>query len=531
MLTSLLNQPLSAAAILAPLNCNGNDSYMGMRMFTDGLPFDPARCAAVCNETTQYAIAHPLSDPSKSPQLCTFYNTFVLSKSNVPQGQYCAMYSQSWDPDEYAKNTGQWDSEGNHFTISSSFFSSNVSTPVCPEDVATLREDYLAQVFCTSYISYTAPAAVTTIITSTTIYETCSTPTTTVSNVLIPPGHGFASEIPGSIFFPLTTLVTIETPTGTAPARLGKRAVERGEMGEAVVAVFADKFDDPIVTGTTSVEVTIPATSLSVPYAYTLATENASSQLRALANQSPMDRTASNPFATSPPAVNKRQGAPTPTFFSGRDYREISGACSQIVETRTQTSTYLDPAVTQSAPIDCSNFTTCADGSPPTLLSGSFYNTSYKVDDIYYTVNLPFEVCIYDTCSNVTHPSSNGLITLGNFTTAAYDNSYYGIPALGFESEPALYVYWDDLYIFPGHVQYTDYSICGPNGNRTVTFSWNIGHYLPGGPTFDGQVWSFSATFYEDQRGNVTLVYNRIPDNGTSASVGMQGRKNITGKS
>jgi hypothetical protein len=391
-----------------------------------------------------------------------------------------------------------------------------VSTSVCPADLATLREDYLARVFCTSYISYTAPAAFSTTITNSIIYETCRTPTTTVSNA--PTTNSEAAILLG---FPLVTITTITAATITTPARVGKRDIAADEVFEALVAVYPDKVADPTIAGSTPAEVTLSAKDLSVAAAYSSATSDAILQLSVSEICSSPDETAwtylaMTPQATSTVAVNKRQGALTPTFFSGRDHRDISSACSRIVNTSTQTTTYFAPDVTASALIDCLNFTTCGDGSPPTLLSGSFYNSTYRVDDLYYTVNLPFEVCIYDTCGNTTHPSSNGIITLGDFTTPQYNNDVSGIPALEFPTETALFVYWDDLYVFPGQAQYMDYSICGPDGNRTATFSWRVGRYLPAGPVFDGQVWSFSATFYENQRSNITLTYHGIPDNGTN---------------
>jgi hypothetical protein len=113
VLSSSLN-PLSGKAINAPLDCNDNDAYMGMRLLTDNAPFDPERCAAICDATTQYNIQHP--ETGKAPRLCKFYNTYILNKNYISQGQACSMYTQYWDPDTYATNDGQFDGEGNHYT-------------------------------------------------------------------------------------------------------------------------------------------------------------------------------------------------------------------------------------------------------------------------------------------------------------------------------------------------------------------------------------------------------------------------------
>lgn len=93
--------PLGNAAINAPYDSLGYDSYMGVAVFTSG-PFDAALCARACSEKSAYAIAHPPTDGSPV-QTCQFFNTYILyinTTTNV-QGQYCAMYSESW-PKSYA---------------------------------------------------------------------------------------------------------------------------------------------------------------------------------------------------------------------------------------------------------------------------------------------------------------------------------------------------------------------------------------------------------------------------------------------
>ncbi|KAF3040028.1 hypothetical protein E8E11_005906 [Didymella keratinophila] len=159
--------PLSTFAINAPLDCNGADTYMGFRLFNTSLPFSEELCAAACEETTRNAMAPRLSNSTTPPQICAFYNTYILEKNSITQGQICAMYSQSWDPREYATNGGQYDGEGNHFTIASSVFSGNVSLPpICPADLPDLRLDTEVSDFCTSYLPYNGPPTVTATVTS-----------------------------------------------------------------------------------------------------------------------------------------------------------------------------------------------------------------------------------------------------------------------------------------------------------------------------------------------------------------------------
>ncbi|KAF2967563.1 hypothetical protein GQX73_g5964 [Xylaria multiplex] len=102
---------LGNAAINAPLNCLGQDTYMGSKIFTSSY-FDVGLCAAACTAQNEYNTAHPPSEGL--PKICKFFVTFLSQRNGSPEGQYCAMYTQSWDS-SYATNDGQW--RGNdHYT-------------------------------------------------------------------------------------------------------------------------------------------------------------------------------------------------------------------------------------------------------------------------------------------------------------------------------------------------------------------------------------------------------------------------------
>jgi hypothetical protein len=318
---------------------------------------------------------------------------------------------------------------------------------------------------------------------------------------------------------------------------LDARNVEEGGVIEAVVAIWPDKVANPSITGSVPAQVTIPSNSLHIADAYTSATSEAISQLGAtetglLVFSTEPSAPAVTPQATPVRSAHKRQIALTPTFFVGRDSLQISSLCSRVVDTTTPTLTqYATPDATETATVNCSDVTICQDSSPPTLVAGSFSNSSNKIDDIYYTIQLPFQICIYDTCNATVHPTSNGVITLGDFATSEYDNDNYSIPASIITPNAALFAYWDDLYIFPNQGHYMDYSICGNLGSRTVVFSWKVGHYIKSGPVFDNKDWRFSATFFEHDKGHVLLNYSEVPDKGASASIGVQGVLDGEGKS
>ena len=107
---------------------------MGTKIFT-GQPFDAALCLAACEETSAYDVAHPT--PGQMPQTCQFFNTFLQFENGEPVGQYCAMYTQAWDP-SYATNCGQ--SQGsNEITMEYSYTYTNATAPSegCPAPTFT----------------------------------------------------------------------------------------------------------------------------------------------------------------------------------------------------------------------------------------------------------------------------------------------------------------------------------------------------------------------------------------------------------
>ncbi|KAL2025702.1 hypothetical protein VTO58DRAFT_103928 [Aureobasidium pullulans] len=144
------NIPLTGAALSAPLNCNGADTFLGAKLFTGGT-FDTNLCATACSAQSAYNLAHP--PLTGRPKTCQFYNTYVMYKNNVYQGQYCAMYTQAWDT-SYATNKGQWRGQ-DHYTIDQSFIASNATNSgdvSCPSDISYLSAN--GADFCTAYINY-----------------------------------------------------------------------------------------------------------------------------------------------------------------------------------------------------------------------------------------------------------------------------------------------------------------------------------------------------------------------------------------
>jgi hypothetical protein len=420
VLTSSLN-PLSGKAINAPLDCNKNDAYMGMRLLTDNAPFDPQRCAAICEATTQYNIDHP--ETGKAPRLCKFYNTYILNKNYISQGQACSMYTQYWDPNTYATNDGQYDGQGNRYTISSSTFFYNktdIVTPVCPSDIDQLKADSGATSFCASYISYVAP----------------TTATVTV-------GGG------------ATTIEACGQPTG----RISKRDDSDPALVEAVVGVFPSKVDNAAIIGTEPALATIPAQAATDSEALASATSAAIAQLESTAgaavsvtsapsstaadaSSTPTATDASSVKGTPAPATTSaassavalKRAASTPDALARRNPIEISSACSKIVGSSTPTVTVTAAGSIATSYRKCNNFPAkCPSSSPARAFAGDFDGAVASIDDNVYTIVLPFQVCIYDICSTKVNPTSNGIISLAEYRNIGYDNSK-GLPNFGGKS-------------------------------------------------------------------------------------------------
>ncbi|KEQ68039.1 hypothetical protein M436DRAFT_19437, partial [Aureobasidium namibiae CBS 147.97] len=190
------NVQLNGAAINAPLNCNGADTFMGSKLFNKG-PFDTDLCATACRQAfSTPAIIFMLTT-------CQFYNTYGLYKHGVYQGQYCSLYTQAWDL-SYATNNGQWRGP-DHYTIDMSYISSNTTNSgdvSCPSDVSYLSTAGAA--FCSAYIRYQPPVStvvsVTTPATSvfTSVVDISST-TTTVTSKLNAKRDGTVLATPASI--------------------------------------------------------------------------------------------------------------------------------------------------------------------------------------------------------------------------------------------------------------------------------------------------------------------------------------------
>ncbi|KAG9675574.1 hypothetical protein KCU99_g4532, partial [Aureobasidium melanogenum] len=124
-----MNDALGDAALTAPYDGQGYNTFMGSTIFTKGT-FSIQACADYCSAQTAYNVKHPASDGSP-PRICSFFNTYMLYLNNAstPQGQYCTLYTEIWNS-SYATNKGQYRGS-DHYFVSYSFTFKN-STSVAP---------------------------------------------------------------------------------------------------------------------------------------------------------------------------------------------------------------------------------------------------------------------------------------------------------------------------------------------------------------------------------------------------------------
>jgi hypothetical protein len=187
--------------------------------------FDAELCAKACSQKSVDAMANPPSDGSPV-QTCQFFNTYILyiNKTSNVQGQYCAMYSESWSS-RFATNVGQHNNQtGDNFLLEYSFTYSNASDPGSANPslaVSQAKRDILdpsnsatAVPYCSSMLGYNSELLATVSATATAIEV--STVTTIDATTTLPLSS--ATSVTAIVFASLTTTTTMATVTTTMPA-------------------------------------------------------------------------------------------------------------------------------------------------------------------------------------------------------------------------------------------------------------------------------------------------------------------------
>ncbi|KAF7927880.1 hypothetical protein BELL_0177g00210 [Botrytis elliptica] len=228
------SQYLGNAAINAPYDLEGCNTYMGSTIFSTG-PFDASLCAAYCSAQLKYNLEHPPSDGSPV-KTCQFFNTYLLYVNDLShtQGQYCAIYSEAWDS-SYATNVGQYRGS-DYYLIGLSYTYTNATNPgltsgdkTCAVAQASVEISYSSlQPYCSTLLGFvTDTVTASTTITSTFTSTVVSQATATAANNPIPKRSDIAVHlVNGTPLIPSMIANSIVTPVkrsvAATPAGLTK---------------------------------------------------------------------------------------------------------------------------------------------------------------------------------------------------------------------------------------------------------------------------------------------------------------------
>jgi hypothetical protein len=423
---------------------------MGYKLFVQNA-FDAKLCATACKETNKWALEHPPAEGK--PQLCRYFNTYILLKNGVSQGQYCSMYTQKWDA-SFATNDGQYRGD-DHYTIQYSFGFTDESddgVPVCPNDISYLKSS--GQEFCSSYISYEQP--------TTTATATATTTPAPLKNTITRTSTSYT-----------TTVVTTVTA-----AKFAGRHARRADNG---TEVSHDIIVDPYEISIVAVQTISPEDAGMPKLNDTMAAE------------------------LNGGAIEKR-GLATPASIAAWPTSKISAACSQVAtgtatKTATITATAPTPLATETKDFQTVVIvqSTCTAPAPrPTAPSYTKIVGGEPSEGVpmvpgpadgrhwqeQFSLALPFLVKIFETSSTQISIAVRGYITVGPYTFNA------------FADEP--YVYG------PGWNQGLFYRVDGAIGSRKIHFSWFTGSYYWGHERFH-----ITATFDEAKPG---ILVSKIYD-------------------
>lgn len=78
----------NGAILRAPLDCHGQNTYLGVKKYADGA-FDAGRCVEVC----------------RNDEACHFVNTWMLRSNGTVGEQHCALYAKEW-PNQFLVDVG-----------------------------------------------------------------------------------------------------------------------------------------------------------------------------------------------------------------------------------------------------------------------------------------------------------------------------------------------------------------------------------------------------------------------------------------
>lgn len=354
------------------------------------------------------------------------------------------------------------------YTYGTSFFYSKAAVqPVCPSDISYLQTN--GANFCSAYISY-------------------SQPTTTVSATITPSG-----------FVTLTSTIVPTTITvdGTAT---GNVVWKRDDSEVSATAVLAT------ATDYTTVE-SLPTNSIAILAEIQVTTPPP--------NRTEMVQTTT--FA--------KRAIATPASIMDWPSYKISGACSRVATgTSTVTATYTAPSLTTTVQVTPTATAGSSCTLPTQLPSYLAWNSIFGAWDVNNgqpmpnpdsgiygrssTLQLPFDFCMYGTCTRVVSLGVDAYISFGDVLMSVFTELGGG------------------LYIYPDTPHGVFYRITGDVGSRQLTFAWYTATI-----SWGHQQSHITATYFEDKPNQIQYkYYDAIQDapSDTTPSIYIQKGSTIT---
>ncbi|KAI4729969.1 hypothetical protein E4T49_02327 [Aureobasidium sp. EXF-10728] len=404
---------LGNAAINATFDSQGYNTYMGSKIFTDG-PFNASLCSVHCTSQTEFNLANAPTDGTPV-QTCQFFNTYILYANGKPQGQYCALYSESWSS-KYATNTGQT-YNGAKYTIRYSYTFTNATTPGSPNKPGAIyqaRDELKAntlQPYCSDLLGYAMP--LTTVTSTATISPSTTFVNVATVTVTISPSTTITDVQTAYITSsPSTTEIGVVTATSSTTIVVGdaqpekRQALEHEKRAASVPAVLS-KYPSTVLESACSLVATqMTSTSTIVLNATTTAETNTLTLLSTATTETTADISTITSLSTQTvqvtlPVVTISSVSTTTimvTIKSTSSSSTSSSSASSTSDSTTSTSATSSaaaqtPEPTASCDYDGQKFT-AADGSQFLITCNKDYS---GVDSNIVGIN-PVSASSYDGC-------------------------------------------------------------------------------------------------------------------------------------
>ncbi|RHZ59283.1 hypothetical protein CDV55_100613 [Aspergillus turcosus] len=159
----------------------------------------------------------------------------------------------------------------------------------------------------------------------------------------------------------------------------------------------------------------------------------------------------------------------------------------------------------------------------PIAIMGSLRGAVENIDDVWYPLELPFAISLFNHSTNKVFVTDNGILSLDSAGGTAKEQRtgqvlpfYDQIPAY------SMFPYWTDLKICEGKPHGIYYEIVGQPGSRSLTVEWYVTRWSK-----EDQYFHFNLRIDEAHPNIVTYQYYDAVDKGAECTIGVQGANNV----